>query len=162
MNCIVINLSMSENNLFENYIPKCYKVKRILISFNCFFWVYDNVYWLIQNDQWYSRVKRMDQITSIPASEPHNNFCSLSTFTGGFKQSSVVRFELSICKYIVTNFRKNDGSASHTRIYLVACILSTHMDIWHFQYTENSHYQWMESFMIFSFEANGYRSRSTF
>ena len=24
------------NNLFENYIPKCYKVKRILISFNCF------------------------------------------------------------------------------------------------------------------------------
>ena len=23
-------------NLFENYIPKCYKVKRILISFNCF------------------------------------------------------------------------------------------------------------------------------
>ena len=25
-----------KNNLFENYIPKCYKVKRILISFNCF------------------------------------------------------------------------------------------------------------------------------
>ena len=22
--------------LFENYIPKCYNVKRILISFNCF------------------------------------------------------------------------------------------------------------------------------
>ena len=25
-----------KNILFENYIPKCYKVKRILISFNCF------------------------------------------------------------------------------------------------------------------------------
>ena len=25
-----------KNNLFENYIPECYKVKRILISFNCF------------------------------------------------------------------------------------------------------------------------------
>ena len=25
-----------KNNLFENYIPKCYKVIRILISFNCF------------------------------------------------------------------------------------------------------------------------------
>ena len=25
-----------KNNLFENYIPKCYIVKRILISFNCF------------------------------------------------------------------------------------------------------------------------------
>ena len=25
-----------KNNLFENYIPKCYKVNRILISFNCF------------------------------------------------------------------------------------------------------------------------------
>ena len=25
-----------KNNLFENYIPKCYKVKRILISLNCF------------------------------------------------------------------------------------------------------------------------------
>ena len=25
-----------KNNLFENYILKCYKVKRILISFNCF------------------------------------------------------------------------------------------------------------------------------
>ena len=25
-----------KNNLFENYIPKCYKVKRMLISFNCF------------------------------------------------------------------------------------------------------------------------------
>ena len=25
-----------KNNLFENYIPKCYKVKRILIFFNCF------------------------------------------------------------------------------------------------------------------------------
>ena len=25
-----------KNNFFENYIPKCYKVKRILISFNCF------------------------------------------------------------------------------------------------------------------------------
>ena len=25
-----------KNNLFENYIPKCYKVKTILISFNCF------------------------------------------------------------------------------------------------------------------------------
>ena len=24
------------NNLFENYVPKCYKVKRISISFNCF------------------------------------------------------------------------------------------------------------------------------
>ena len=23
-------------DLFENYIPQCYKVKRILISFNCF------------------------------------------------------------------------------------------------------------------------------
>ena len=25
-----------KNNLFENYIPKSYIVKRILISFNCF------------------------------------------------------------------------------------------------------------------------------
>ena len=25
-----------KTNLFENYIPKCYKVKRILISLNCF------------------------------------------------------------------------------------------------------------------------------
>ena len=25
-----------KNNLFENYIPECNKVKRILISFNCF------------------------------------------------------------------------------------------------------------------------------
>ena len=25
-----------KNNLFENYIPICYIVKRILISFNCF------------------------------------------------------------------------------------------------------------------------------
>ena len=25
-----------KNNLFENYIPKCYKVKIIVISFNCF------------------------------------------------------------------------------------------------------------------------------
>ena len=25
-----------KNNFFENCIPKCYKVKRILISFNCF------------------------------------------------------------------------------------------------------------------------------
>ena len=25
-----------KNNLFENHIPKSYKVKRILISFNCF------------------------------------------------------------------------------------------------------------------------------
>ena len=25
-----------KNNLFENYIPKCYLVIRILISFNCF------------------------------------------------------------------------------------------------------------------------------
>ena len=25
-----------KNNLFEYYILKCYKVKRILISFNCF------------------------------------------------------------------------------------------------------------------------------
>ena len=25
-----------KNNFFENYIPKCYKVKRIIISFNCF------------------------------------------------------------------------------------------------------------------------------
>ena len=25
-----------KNNLFENYIPKCYRVKIILISFNCF------------------------------------------------------------------------------------------------------------------------------
>ena len=25
-----------KNNMFENYISKCYKVKRILISFNCF------------------------------------------------------------------------------------------------------------------------------
>ena len=26
----------NKNNLFENYIPKCYYVKIILISFNCF------------------------------------------------------------------------------------------------------------------------------
>ena len=25
-----------KNNFFENYIAKCYKVKRVLISFNCF------------------------------------------------------------------------------------------------------------------------------
>ena len=25
-----------KNSLFESYIPKCYKAKRILISFNCF------------------------------------------------------------------------------------------------------------------------------
>ena len=25
-----------KNNLFENYIPECNKVKRFLISFNCF------------------------------------------------------------------------------------------------------------------------------
>ena len=25
-----------KNNLFENYLPKCYNVKIILISFNCF------------------------------------------------------------------------------------------------------------------------------
>ena len=25
-----------KHNLFENYIPKCYKVERILISLNCF------------------------------------------------------------------------------------------------------------------------------
>ena len=25
-----------KNHFFENYIPKCYNVKRILISFNCF------------------------------------------------------------------------------------------------------------------------------
>ena len=25
-----------KNNLFEYYIPKCYKVKRTLITFNCF------------------------------------------------------------------------------------------------------------------------------
>ena len=25
-----------KNSLFENYIPKCHKVKRILISFNCY------------------------------------------------------------------------------------------------------------------------------
>ena len=25
-----------KNNLFENYVPESYKVKRILISFNCF------------------------------------------------------------------------------------------------------------------------------
>ena len=30
------NSIYDKNNLFENYIPKCYKVKRILISFNCF------------------------------------------------------------------------------------------------------------------------------
>ena len=30
------NFINDKNNLFENYIPKCYKVKRILISFNCF------------------------------------------------------------------------------------------------------------------------------
>ena len=29
--------SINDKNIFfENYIPKCYKVKRILISFNCF------------------------------------------------------------------------------------------------------------------------------
>ena len=35
VNCIVIILSMTKK-MFENYISKCYKVKRILISFNCF------------------------------------------------------------------------------------------------------------------------------
>ena len=30
------NYSINDkNNLFENYIPECYKVRRILISFNC-------------------------------------------------------------------------------------------------------------------------------
>ena len=28
--------SINDKNMFENYIPKCDKVKRILISFNCF------------------------------------------------------------------------------------------------------------------------------
>ena len=29
--------SINDKNIFfENYIPECYKVKRILISFNCF------------------------------------------------------------------------------------------------------------------------------
>ena len=33
-----------KNNFFENYILKSYKVKRILISFNCFSeYRYDNV-----------------------------------------------------------------------------------------------------------------------
>ena len=27
---------IDKNTLFENYIPKCYKAKIILISFNCF------------------------------------------------------------------------------------------------------------------------------
>ena len=30
------NSISDKNNLFENYIPKLNKVKRILISFNCF------------------------------------------------------------------------------------------------------------------------------
>ena len=30
-----INSINDKNNLFENYNPKCHKVKRILISFNC-------------------------------------------------------------------------------------------------------------------------------
>ena len=30
------NYINDKNNLFENDIPKSYKVKRILISFNCF------------------------------------------------------------------------------------------------------------------------------
>ena len=30
------NSTNDKNSLFENCIPKCYKVKRILISFNCF------------------------------------------------------------------------------------------------------------------------------
>ena len=31
------NNSINDKNIFfENYIPKCYRVKRILISFNCF------------------------------------------------------------------------------------------------------------------------------
>ena len=30
------NSIIDKNNLFENYIPKSYKVKIILISFNCF------------------------------------------------------------------------------------------------------------------------------
>ena len=30
------NYINDKNNFFENYIPKCYKVKRIIISFNCF------------------------------------------------------------------------------------------------------------------------------
>ena len=30
------NSIKDQNNLFEKVIPKCYKVQRILISFNCF------------------------------------------------------------------------------------------------------------------------------
>ena len=30
------NSTNDKNNLFENYVPECYKVKQILISFNCF------------------------------------------------------------------------------------------------------------------------------
>ena len=38
-----------KNNLFENYIPKCYKVKRILISFNCFSEYILNLYVCLEN-----------------------------------------------------------------------------------------------------------------
>ena len=31
-----VNSINDKNNLFENYNLKCYKIKRILISFNCF------------------------------------------------------------------------------------------------------------------------------
>ena len=36
------NTINDKNHLFENYIPKFYKVKRILISFNCFLSIYMN------------------------------------------------------------------------------------------------------------------------
>ena len=39
-----------KNNLFENHIPKCDKVKRILISFNCFSeYTYNNLYRIIKH-----------------------------------------------------------------------------------------------------------------
>ena len=38
------NSSNDKNNLFESYIPKCDKVNRILISFNCFSEYISNIY----------------------------------------------------------------------------------------------------------------------
>ena len=47
-----------KNNWFENYTPKCYKVKRILISFNCFS----------------EYIKSVWPVSAIPGSTPRKHF----------------------------------------------------------------------------------------
>ena len=51
-----------KNNLFENYIPKCYKVKRILISFNCFSeYIYHANKYLNANNCWHFNIYEQDK-----------------------------------------------------------------------------------------------------